>query len=58
MKRVELQTDIVSLENLLKSRTEIFDKALKMKMGLDELRKLFHELKILKDQIDEFYQMR
>jgi hypothetical protein len=58
MKRVELQPDIASLETLLKSKTEIFDRALKKNMCLEELRKLFHELRILKEQIDEFYLMQ
>ena len=54
MKRNELQQDIASLENLLKSRLEEFDKALKKNMNLDEVRKLFHELRILKLKVDEF----
>ena len=55
MKHNELQPDIASLENLLKSKTEIFDKALKKNMCLDEVRKLFHELRILRTKFDELY---
>jgi hypothetical protein len=53
MKNNEMQHDIESLENQLKSKTEIFDRALKKDMCLDEVRKLFHELRILKDKVDE-----
>jgi hypothetical protein len=53
MKNNEMQHDIESLENQLKSKTEIFDRALKKVMCLDEVRKLFHELRILKDKVDE-----
>ena len=55
MKNNELQPDIASLENQLKSKTEIFDKALKKNMCLDEVRKLLHELRILKTRVDELY---
>jgi hypothetical protein len=55
MKSNELQPDIASLENLLKSKIEIFDKALKKNMNLDEVRILFHDLRILKSKVDEFY---
>lgn len=55
MKSSELQPDISSMENLLKSKTEIFDKALKKNMCLDEVRKLFHEVRILKEKVDEYY---
>jgi hypothetical protein len=58
MKNNELQPDITSLENQLKSKTEIFDKALKKKFCLDEVRKLFHELRILKAKIDEIYNQK
>jgi hypothetical protein len=58
MKSIELRPDIASLENLLKSKTEIFDKALKKNMCLDEVRKLFHELRILKEKIDLYYTPR
>jgi hypothetical protein len=51
----ELQPDIASLENLLKSKLEMFDKALKKNMNLDEVRKLFHDLRILKSKVDELY---
>jgi hypothetical protein len=53
MKNNEMQHDIAFLENQLKSKTEIFDRALKNDMCLDEVRKLFHELRILKDKVDE-----
>ncbi len=55
MKSNELQPDIASLENLFKSKMEIFDKALKKNMNLDEVRKLFHELRIMKEKVDELY---
>jgi hypothetical protein len=58
MKKNELQPDIASLEDQLKSKTEIFDKALKKNMCLDELRKLFHELRILKEKVDELYKQK
>jgi hypothetical protein len=37
MENNELQPDIASLENLLKSKIEIFDKALKKNMCLDKV---------------------
>jgi hypothetical protein len=55
MESNELQPDIASLETLLKSKLEKFDKALKKNMNLDEVRTLFHELRILKSRVDEFY---
>ena len=54
MKSNELQQDIAALENLFKSRLEEFDKLLKKNMNLDEVRKLFHELRMLKLKVDEF----
>lgn len=48
-----MQQEIASLENQLKSKIEIFDKALKRNICLDEVRKLFHELRILKAKVDE-----
>ena len=58
MKKNELQPDIASLEIQLKSKTELFDKALKKNMCLDELRKLFHELRILKEEVDALYKQK
>jgi len=58
MKKNELQPDIASLEIQLKSKTEIFDKALKKNMCLDELRNLFHELRILKEEVDALYMQK
>ena len=58
MKKNELPPDIASLENQLKSQTEIFDKALKKNTCLDELRKLFHELRILKEKVDALYKQK
>jgi hypothetical protein len=58
MKKNELQPDIASLEIQLKSKTEIFDKALKKNMCLDELRKLFHELRMLKEKVDALYKQK
>jgi hypothetical protein len=55
MKSNELQPDIASLENLFQSKIEILDKALKKNMNLEEVRKLFHELRILKSKVDELY---
>ena len=58
MKKNELPPDIASLENQLKTQTEIFDKALRKNICLDELRKLFHELRILKEKVDALYQQK
>lgn len=58
MKKKELHPDIASLENQLKSQTEVFDKALKKNLCLEELRKLFHELRILKEKVDELYKQK
>ena len=55
MKTNELQPEIASLENQLKSKTEIFDNALKKNCCLDEVRKLFHELRILQEKVDALY---
>jgi hypothetical protein len=55
MESNELQPDIVSLESLLKSKLEKFDQVLKKNMNLDEVRTLFHELRVLKSRVDEFY---
>jgi hypothetical protein len=55
MKKNEMHPEMAELENLLKSRTEMFDQALKKNSCLDELRKLFHELRILKEQVDALY---
>jgi hypothetical protein len=45
-------SDISSLETRLKLMTEKFDHAIKKNVELNELKKIFHEMKCLKIQLE------
>jgi peptidoglycan hydrolase CwlO-like protein len=53
MKLTELQSEIVSLQIQLDTLKSKFDDALKHNVMLLEAKKLFHEIKILQDRIDD-----
>jgi hypothetical protein len=53
MKSAELQPEIVSLQIQLDSLKGEFDDALNHNVELVEAKKLFHEMKILQDRIDD-----
>ena len=53
MQSVELQPEMVSLQIQLDSLKGKFDDALNQNVVLVEVRKLFREMKILQDRIDD-----
>ena len=53
MQSLELQPEIVSLQIQLDSLKDKFDDALNHNVELAEVKKLFHEMKILQDRIDD-----
>ena len=53
MQSVELQPEMVSLQIQLDSLKGKFDDALNQNVVLAEVRKLFREMKILQDRIDD-----
>jgi hypothetical protein len=53
MQFVELQPEIVSLQIQLDSLKSKFDDALNHNAELVEVKKIFHEMKIFQDRIDD-----
>ncbi|HEV3222020.1 MAG TPA: hypothetical protein VGZ90_04040 [Puia sp.] len=53
MKLTELQPEIVSLQMQLDSLKSKFDEALNHNIKLLEAKKLFHEIKILQERVDD-----
>jgi hypothetical protein len=53
MQSAELQPEIISLQIQLDSLRGEFDDALNHNVELVEAKKLFHEMKILQDRIDD-----
>ena len=53
MQSAELQPEIVSLQIQLDSLKGEFDDALNHNVELLEVKKIFHEMKILQDRIDD-----
>jgi hypothetical protein len=53
MQSAELQPEIVSLQIQLDSLKGKFDDALNHNVELLEVKKIFHEMKILQDRIDD-----
>lgn len=58
MQPIDLQTEISSLQTQLNVLTEKFDVALAKDAKLIDVKKLFHEMRILQTQIEELHQKK